>query len=98
MKKTYLLTLLVTLFCTLGMSAQMVYSDPSPLQQSSQGVSVYFNAAGTPLAGLEATSKVYAHTGYNDWVAAPTWGTNTEKYELTYVSPDLWKLYIGNIE
>ena len=98
MKKIYLTTLLATIFCVLGVSAQTIYSEPSPLQLSSKDVKVYFNAEGTPLAGLSATDKVYAHTGYNPgWSNAPTWGTNSEKYELTYQEPNLWMLYIGDI-
>lgn len=103
MKKIYLTTLLMTLFCIVGVKAQRVYSVPSPLQISSENVIVYFDATGTPLANLPATTKLYAHTGYavdgkqSDWIGAPAWGTNTSKYELQYVSENLWQLYIGNI-
>ena len=52
--------------------------------------------------GLNVSTKIYAHTGVlvnggNDWKYAPTWGDNSTKYELTYVSENLWKLYIGDI-
>ena len=99
MKKTYFTTLLALIFCVLGVKGQVLYSDPTPLQQDSKDVKIYFNAKGTALAGMSATTKLYAHTGYNPgWSAAPSWGTNTEKYQLTYVEPDLWMLYIGNID
>ena len=98
MKKIYFTTLLAMVMCVLGSRAQTVYSDPTPLQQTSKDVKVYFNATGTPLAGLKATDEVYAHTGYNEgWSSAPTWGSNDTKYKLTYQAPDLWMLYIGNI-
>lgn len=97
MKKLYLITLLSIFFCALGVNAQNIYSDPSPLQISSEDVTIFFNAKGTDLAGLKATDEVYAHTGYNDWQNPPTWGNNSGKYLLTYVDTDLWKLYIGNI-
>ena len=104
MKKIYFTTLLAVLFCVLGAQAQSnIYSEPSPLQISSKNVEVYFNATGTPLANMPATTKIYAHTGYavdgkqSDWINAPAWGTNTDKYLLQYVSPNLWMLYIGDI-
>ena len=86
------------IFCVLGISAQTVYSEPSPLQQGSKDVKIYFNATGTPLAGMKATDKVYAHTGYNaGWINAPSWPTNTDKYQLTYQAENLWMLYVGDI-
>ena len=102
--KKYLLSALIASF--LGIccgKAQTVYSNPSPLQESSQGVEIFFNATGTPLAGLSATTKIYAHTGVytnlspNNWKNAPEWGNNSSKYELSYVSTNLWRLYIGDI-
>ena len=98
MKKIYFLTFLAMIYCAFGIDAQTIYSDPTPLQITSKDVKVYFNAEGTALAGLKATDGVYAHTGYNSgWSSAPTWGTNDSKYKLTYVEPDLWMLYIGDI-
>ncbi|MCH5225730.1 MAG: hypothetical protein J1D77_06995 [Muribaculaceae bacterium] len=103
MIKTYFTTLLAVIFCVAGIKAQIIYSEPAPLQLASQEVTVFFNATGTPLADKPATTKIYAHTGYaindqpNNWIAAPSWPTNTDKYELNYVSENLWQLYIGNI-
>ena len=102
MIKTYITSLLAAICCIAGVNAQTVYSDPTPLQENSKDVKVYFNAAGTPLAGLKATDKVYAHTGCDlsngqTWQAAPTWGTNSAKYELTNQGENLWMLYIGDI-
>ncbi|MCH5233808.1 MAG: hypothetical protein J1E16_00815 [Muribaculaceae bacterium] len=101
MKKIYFSTLLTMIFCVLGLNAQTIYSVPSPLQLSSQDVKIYFNATGTPFEGASATTKLYAHTGYDtttsQWNAAPNWSTNSEKYQLQYVSQNLWMLYVGNL-
>ena len=101
--KTYVMSLLMMAVTVLGLSAQ-VTSDPSPLQEDSKDVKILFHAdqGNKGLMGLPATAKVYAHTGAclsngNDWVNAPTWGNNADKYQLTYVSENLWQLYIGDI-
>ncbi len=103
MMKTYMMTLLLMVASVLGLSAQ-VTSDPSPLQEDSQDVTIFFHAdqGNKGLMGLGSTDKVYAHTGVcinggTDWKYAPTWGDNSTKYELTYVSENLWQLYIGDI-
>ncbi len=96
------MTLLFIVAAVMGVNAQ-VTSSPSPLQEDSQDVKIYFHAdQGTKgLMGLKATDKVYAHTGVctnkGDWKYAPNWGNNAEKYELTFVSDNLWELYIGDI-
>ena len=84
-----------------------VTTTPSPLQEDATGVTVFFHAdeGNKGLAGLPASAEIYAHTGVitsasvsaSDWKYAPTWGENTPKYKMEYVSPDLWKLYIGDI-
>ncbi len=103
MIKSNLITLLLILAAALGLNAQ-VTSVPSPLQEDAKDVKILFHAdqGNKGLMGLPATTKIYAHTGAclsngQDWVNAPVWGTNTEKYQLTYVEKDLWQLYIGDI-
>ncbi|MDE6554180.1 MAG: hypothetical protein K2K98_14655, partial [Muribaculaceae bacterium] len=103
MLKNYLMSLLLIAVATLGLSAQ-VTSDPTPLQEDSKDVKILFHAdqGNKGLMGLPATAKVYAHTGAclsngQDWVNAPSWGDNADKYQLTYVSENLWQLYIGDI-
>ena len=91
---------------SLAFAADIIYSSPSIIQRSSTGIIIYYNAAeGT--AGLKGlTSGVYAHTGVitsssssdSDWQYAPTWGDNSSKYAMTYVSTDLWSLEIGDID
>ncbi len=104
MVKTYLMTLLLIVAAVTGLQAQVVTSSPTPLQEDSQDVTIFFHAneGNKTLMGQPATAKIYAHTGAflsngKQWVNAPTWGTNTDKYRLEYVSPNLWKLYIGDI-
>lgn len=103
MVKTYLMSLLMILAVVTGLSAQ-VTSDPSPLQEDAKDVKILFHAdqGNKGLMGLTATAKVYAHTGAclsngQNWVNAPVWGNNAEKYQLTYVSENIWQLYIGDI-
>lgn len=103
MMKTYIVTLLFLLATITGVYAQ-VTSEPSPLQEDSKDVKIFFHAdqGNKGLMGLPATAKVYAHTGAclsdgNNWVNAPEWGDNSEKYQLSYVSENLWLLYIGDI-
>ncbi len=101
--KTYLMSLLLLLATAFGLSAQ-VTSEPSPLQEDSKDVKIFFHAdqGNKGLMDLPATTKIYAHTGVylsngQEWVNAPTWGDNSDKYQLTYVSENLWQLYIGDI-
>lgn len=99
--------LAIMLLCSLaGFSAEIVYSEPAIVQQSSKNIVIYFNAAeGT--AGLKGyTGDVYAHTGVitsesnsdSDWKHASKWGDNSAKYKLTMVSSDLWKLSVGDLK
>lgn len=101
-----LMTLCVVL--TALLSQAQVTTSPNPLQEDSQNVEIYFHAdqGNKGMINLPAGTGVYAHTGVNvvdaagkttNWKYAPTWGDNAEKYRLTYVSPNLWKLSIGNI-
>lgn len=103
MMKTYIMTLLLLVAAITGVQAQ-VTSEPSPLQEDSKEVKIFFHAdqGNKGLMGLPATAKVFAHTGVclsdgSTWVNAPEWGDNAEKYQLTYVSENLWQLYIGDI-
>lgn len=104
MVKTYLISLLLVMAASIGIDAQVVTSDPTPLQEDSKDVTIFFHAdRGTKgLMNQPATAKIYAHTGVclsngENWVNAPKWGDNSQKYELSYVSENLWKLYIGDI-
>ncbi len=106
MMKRFLTALVAVVCVALGLRAQCT-SEPSLLQEDSQNVVVYFHAdqGNCALAGQPASEPIYAHTGVltsastgdSDWKYAPTWGDNSPKYELEYVSPNLWKLNIGDI-
>lgn len=101
MKKIFLLMFLTT--AILGLSAQ-VTTDPVPLQESSQNVTIYFHAdeGDMGLMGEGANTKLYAHTWAvltnGQIVGAPDWNkAYPDKYQLVYVSPNLWRLNIGDI-
>lgn len=78
-----------------------VTADPAQFTDT-DAVEIIFNAAeGTK--GLQGyTGEVYAHTGVItdksssnlDWKYAPEWGDNSDKYKLTALGNDLWKLSI----
>lgn len=106
--KSYIVVLLLSLIgvCTLQ-GAEVVTTEPSPLQISSHDVVIYFHAdQGTKgLIGSAASAELYAHTGVitdkskndTDWRYASDWKKNESKYRLEYVSANLWKLKIGDI-
>lgn len=98
--------MLMLMLVFVSVNAQ-VTSQPTPLQEDSQDVTVFFHAdqGNRGLEGVTPPTKIYAHTGVitnkstsqSDWKYAPSWGDNNDKYELEYVSSNLWKLYIGDI-
>ena len=93
------------MLCAFAISAQVVYTEPPMIQQTTKNFKVYFDASqGT--AGLKGyTGDVYAHTGVitnnssssSDWKYAPTWGDNSEKYKLTREATNLYSLTISDI-
>ena len=107
MKKLYLLSFAMTILSGMGMSAQVVTTEPSPVQTDSKNIIVTFHAneGNKGLMGVSSSTKVYAHTGVitntskndTDWQYAPTWGNNTSKYEMTWVATDTWTLTIPDI-
>ena len=101
MIKNYFTAFIVSVMGWGAMTAQLT-SDPTPLQEDSPDVQIYFDAAGTKLEGINSSQKLYAHTGCNlsngqTWVSAPSWGDNSQKYELMYVAENKWQLDIGDI-
>lgn len=102
----FLMAVAAVLLAVCGAKAQ-VTSEPTPLMDNSPDVTIFFHAdqGNRGLAGLPASTQIYAHTGVitnnsssdTDWEFAPQWGDNAAKYRLEYVSPDLWKLHIGDI-
>ena len=86
-----------------GIARAQVTTSPSPLQEDSQDIWIYFHAdqGSKGLIGQPASDPVYAHTGActdkGDWRYAPNWLDNSAKYQLEYVEPNVWRLYIGDI-
>ena len=95
--------MLLGLICGVITAAAQAVPSPDPLREDSENVWIYFYAdqGSKGLAGLPATAEVYAHTGVctnlGDWRYAPQWKDNAAKYKLEYVSPDVWRLFIGDI-
>lgn len=95
------------LLCSAWAVAQVVYTEPAVVQQSSTGIVVYFNAAEGNKGLMGYTGEVYAHTGVitsestgnSDWKHAPSeWGDNSAKYKLENAGTDLWRLNIGDLK
>ena len=95
------------LLCSAWAVAQVVYTEPAVVQQSSTGIVVYFNAAEGNRGLMGYTGEVYAHTGVitsestgnSDWKHAPSeWGDNSAKYKLENAGTDLWRLNIGDLK
>ncbi len=109
MLKIYLLTAIAIVASLFGINAQVVTSDPTPLQEDSQNVVIYFHAdqGNKGLINQPTSAGLYAHTGVSivgkdgkisDWQYVPAdWSTNLPKCKLEYVSSNLWKLNIGDI-
>ena len=108
MKKSFLLLILGVLACMLPARAQVVTTGRTPLQEDSEGVVVFFHAdeGNQGLMNMPPETHIYAHTGVQvedadgtvtDWKYAPSWEEDLPKYQLEYVSPNLWKLNIGDI-
>lgn len=104
MKKFYFLLILLLCVVSPARLGAQVTTSPNPLQQSSADVKVFFHAdeGNQGLMGVPSTTKVYAHTwavlDNGQQVGAPNWnGTYPAKFQLTYVSSNLWQLYIGDI-
>ena len=103
MKK--LLTLLGTWLAVLSVNSQVVTTSPAIVQQNSSPIVITFHAdqGSKGLANLPASTAVYAHTGVilegsNEWSYAPSWGDNSSKYKLTYVSANTYTLTIPSIQ
>lgn len=102
MKKILQLALLLVL--PMLVQAQIVTSNPSFPTAEGGVVEIIFDAS-LGNAGLKdyTGTDVYAHTGVitdkstsdSDWKYAPTWLTNTEKYKLTSLGGNKWKLTLS---
>lgn len=108
MKKQILLLFAMMVVCLPSLRAQVVTTEPTPLQEDSENVVIYFHAdqGNKGLINLPQSTHIYAHTGVmvedadgtvTDWKYAPAWDEDLPKYQLEYVSENLWKLYIGDI-
>lgn len=99
---------MITAFVLLSSAARsQCTSQPPLMQEDTQNVVIYYHAdqGNLGLLNLPSSTPVYAHSGVitnlstsgSDWKYAPTWGDNSEKYRMEYVSPNLYRLNIGDI-
>lgn len=99
--------MLLVLATVFGIKAQIITTDPTPLQIDSENIVIYYHAdeGSKGLINQSKDDPIYAHTGVltlaskssGDWKYAPDWLDNSEKYKMEYVSANLWKLEIGSI-
>lgn len=98
MKKNLLLLLLLLPLFLQG----QITTQPAVVTETG-AVEIVFNAAQGNQGLKGYIGKVYAHTGVitdkstsgNDWKYAPAWGDNNEKYRLTSLGNDEWKLTLS---
>lgn len=97
--------LLFVVLLSVGANAQIVTTSPKIVQCSSVPITITFHAdrGNKGLAGLTASTPVYAHTGVmlkgsEEWSHAPAWLDNSAKYKMTYVSANSWQLTIPSIK
>lgn len=104
MKKHLLLLMAMVWLAVSGVSAQMFTTSPSPLQQSSKNVKIYFDPSQCDVAGLKTATEIYAHIGVtltsdpNAWThVVGAWADKQAKKKFTKLSSGLWELNIGDI-
>lgn len=99
---------LVAVLCVFVASAKIVTTSPAIVQTDSRNIVITYHAdeGNKGLSGLNASTKVYAHTGVitnksanlGDWRYASAWLDNSAKYEMTYVGSGTWSLTIPSID
>jgi len=94
----------LVLFVSTWSWAQIITTIPTFVTQDGGAIDIIYDASlGT--AGLKdytGTDGIYAHTGVitnassstSDWKHAPTWGDNSDKYKLTALGNNKYKLTI----
>jgi 1,4-alpha-glucan branching enzyme len=103
MKKHLLLFVAMIWLSIIGAGAEVFTTSPTPLQQSSQDVKIYFNAQESGVAALQSASELYAHIGVllegsTSWSHVKTgWSENTDANRFVKQSDGLWMLSIGDI-
>jgi len=79
--------------------AQITTSNPVFFSQETPNVEIIFDASLGTQGLKDFTGEVYAHTGVtiggNKWRYAPSWGDNAEKYKLTSLGNNKWKLVLS---
>ena len=112
MKNSYLRCGAIWLFASLGIlpptaGAQVVTTSPAIITADTKNIVITFHAdwGNSGMAGLPASTAVYAHTGLitsqsatpDEWTFAPTWPDNSAKYKLKAEGSGTWTLDIPDI-
>lgn len=89
-------------------SGPVVTTEPAVITTDSSPIVITFHAdqGNAGLAGLTASTPVYAHTGLitttstssTEWKYATKWLDNNAKYRMTYAGADTWTLTIPSIK
>lgn len=101
MKNLYLFSVL--LFMTVVVKAQLISSNPAFLGVETANPEIIFDASLGNQGLKDYSGEVYAHTGVittasssdSDWKHAPAWGNDAEKYKMTSLGNNKWKLVIS---
>lgn len=104
-----LMCLWLTVFAAYAAAAgPIVTTEPAVVTTDSSPIVITFHAdrGNAGLAGLTASTPVYAHTGLittasassTDWQYATKWLDNDAKYRMTYAGTDTWTLTIPSIK
>lgn len=108
MLTTKIRLIFILLVCGLGLTAQVVTTDPNPVQTNSKNITIYFHLdeGNGGMKDLSPGTSVYAHTGVitdkstseKDWrYTVADWKENLPKCKLSYLGPKLYSLVINDI-
>lgn len=90
--KKLLLSIIACVF-TATIFAQ-VTTNPAIIQQGYKGeITIIFNP-NEGNKGMVGATQCYAHTGYNNWLGAPTWRSGLDKHKMTKNAQGNWELKI----
>lgn len=104
MRKHLLMFVALVWLSVIGVNAQMFTTSPTPLQQSSQNVKIYFDPSLCDVPALKTATEIYAHIGVtlpdapSTWThVIGNWADKDPKKKFTKLNNGIWELNIGDI-